>query len=182
MAGDPLSRRVRLMVARAVLKLINDGPALQELQLQLLADEVRGRAERFQNYGFTSVPLPGAEAVAVSVGGSRSHLVVIAVDDRRHRLRDLEPGEVAIYTDQGDRIVIKRDGNILVHASTLVRVECPRTEFSGDVHVEGSITCENDVSDANGSMQEVRDTYNGHTHGGVATGGGSTAVPAQGMN
>jgi phage baseplate assembly protein V len=183
MAGtlDPIARRVRLMVGRAVVKLVSDAGALQELQLQLLADEVRSRAERFQNYGFTSVPLPGAEAVAVSVGGSRSHVVVVAVDDRRYRLKDLQPGEVAIYTDQGDRIVLKRDGQIEVVASTRVRIECPRVECSGDLHVEGSVTCDQNVSDVNGSMQEMRDIYNSHTHGGVDPGAGNTAAPGQEM-
>lgn len=159
-----VARRVRLMIGRGIVRLVSDAAKLQELQVELLAEEVRGRAERFQDYGFTSHPLAGAEAVVASVGGSRSHLVVIRVDDRRYRVRELEPGEVAIYTDQGDRIVLQRDGNILVQGSTLLRVECPRAEFAGDLHVEGSITCEQNVSDAAGSMQEMRDIYNGHTH------------------
>lgn len=31
--------------------------------------------------------------------------------------------------------------------------------------VTGDINATEDISDANGSMQEIRDTYNGHTHG-----------------
>lgn len=180
MAG--LIGKLRLLVSRAVLTLVKDDPKLQEVQLALLDGESRARAERFQQYGFTSVPQAGAEAIAVAVGGSRSHLVVLAVDDRRYRKGGLQAGEVAIYTDQGDFIHIQRGGTILVQAATKVRIESPRVEISGDLHVEGGITCDNDVSDANGSMQEVRDTYNSHTHAGVQGGSSSTAVPSQEMD
>jgi len=114
----PALRRVALMVGRAVLELVDDGKPLQAVQLSLLADEVRSNVERIQQYGFTSHPHPGAEGVALAVGGSRDHLVVVAVDDRRYRLRGLAQGEVAIYTDEGDQVVIRRGGVIEVTAST----------------------------------------------------------------
>lgn len=121
----PLAQRVQLMVGRAMLQLVNDGTALQSLQVALLADELRGDVERFQQYGFTSHPKPGAEAVALSVAGSRDHVIVVAVDDRRYRLKGLAEGEVAIYTDEGDHIVIKRGGTIEVLAATKVDVRTP---------------------------------------------------------
>lgn len=176
-----LATKLRLVISRAVLTLIKDDPKLQEVQLALLDGESRAIAERFQQYGFTSVPLEGAEAIAVAVGGSRSHMVVLATDDRRHRKTGMQTGEVAIYTDQGDWIHIKRGGEIEIKASSKVRVECPRAELSGDLQVEGNITCDGNVSDANGSMQEIRDTYNGHKHAGVQSGSSSTATPTQAM-
>ncbi|MCD7099125.1 phage baseplate assembly protein V [Stenotrophomonas sp. MMGLT7] len=173
MAG--LANKLRLMISRAVINLVKDSAKLQEVQISLLEGESRSTAERFQQYGFTSVPLPGAEALAIAVGGSRSHLVVIAADDRRHRLGGLQGGEVAIYTDQGDRIHIKRGGTIEIHASSQVLIDCPRVEMTGDLVVAG------DVSDHNGSMQEMRDTYNGHDHPGVTAGSASTQAPTQEM-
>jgi len=155
---------IRLLVSRAVLALINDAAKLQRLQIQLMADEERGDVERFQDYGFTSHPHKGAEAIALSVGGSRSHMVVIAVEDRRYRLAGLEEGEVAMYTDEGDKIVLKRGREIEVTAGTRVIVDTPNTLIKGNLHVEGDTTCDGDVSDAAGSMQEMRDIYNGHTH------------------
>lgn len=182
-----LAGRLRLAISRAVVTLVDDAPKLQEVQVTLLSDEARAKVERFQQYGFTSVPLEGAEGIALSVGGSRGHMVVIAIDDRRYRPLNLQPGETCIYNQHGDRVHVREDGTIDVIASTKVFVDAPEAEFTGNVlikgnaHVEGSITCDNDVSDANGSMQEMRDTYNGHTHGGVAAGGASTAAPSQGM-
>ena len=163
---------IRLAIARCVLKLVSDAAKLQEVQVQILADEVRSRAEHFQHYGFTSVPLPGAEGVCLFVGGARSHPIVVNVDDRRHRLKDLESGEVALYTDEGDFVVFKRGRIIEMKAGAEVKVDAPLATFEHDVHIKGAlhvdqaITCDDNVSDQAGSMQEIRDTYNDHNHGG----------------
>lgn len=166
-----LAGRLRLVVTRAVLSLVHDDKKLQEVQASLLADEARATMERFQQYGFTSVPLPGAEGIALAVGGSRGHMVVIAVDDRRYRRVGLQPGETCIYNDKGDRVHIREDGTIDVVASTKVFVDAPETEVTGNVLVRGNaqvlgnITCDGQVSDASGSMQEMRGQYNAHVHG-----------------
>ena len=187
----PLSQRVQLMIGRAVLQLVNDGDAMQSLQVALLADELRGDVERFQNYGFTSHPMAGAEAVAVCVAGSRDHVIVVAVDDRRYRLKGLAEGEVAIYTDQGDHIVIKRGGTVEILAATKVDVRTPlvecggnlvvrgtlqvdgHTELNADLHVDGTVTSGADitaagnVADQNGTktMAGMRATFNNHKNG-----------------
>jgi phage baseplate assembly protein V len=106
----PLKRRVYLMISRAVVALVHDARKLQEVQITGFAGETIDGAERVQQYGFTSVPHAGAEAILLSIGGNRSHPVVIAVDDRRYRLTALEGGEVALYDDQDQKIHIKRDG------------------------------------------------------------------------
>lgn len=164
-----LGRRIGLVVSRAVIKLVNDSAKLQGVQIALLDDEARAEVERFQEYGFTSVPHPDAEAVAIAVGGSRSHMVVIAVDDRRHRKTGLQEGETAVYTDEGDYVLLKRGRIVEVCAGTKLRVDAPEAEFTGNVHVMGNVTCDGNVSDAHGSMQEMRDFYNQHKHGSSAT-------------
>lgn len=151
----PLRSRIANMVARAVLNTVNDATQVQAVNVTLLAQETRDAIERFQNYGFTSVPLAGAEAVAIFVDGRREHGFVIAIDDRRYRMKNLVAGEVAIYTDQGDSVVIKRGGTINVTASTKVHVSSPLVEMTGDVHVTGILTADRGVVsgddvDANG--------------------------------
>lgn len=167
-----LHSRVMLTVARTVVSLVDDSKKLQALQLQLLKREIRENVERFQNYGYTSKPHPGAEAVVVFVGGNRDHGLCIAVDDRRYRVQGLQDGEVAIYTDEGDKIYLKRNReievttlNLTINATDkveintqLLEVNAPLSTFSGNTEAAGN------VSDANGSMQEMRDTYNVHTN------------------
>lgn len=171
----PLARRVRLLVGRGILRLVNDGLKLQGVQVSLLADEVHDNVERFQEYGFTSHPHPGAEAIALSVGGSRDHAVVISIDDRRYRLKGLGAGEVALYDDQGQVIRLKRGKEIHAYgcdrltadvavetvvtcpliravAATKVVLDTPLVEATGNVHVAGGITCAGTYGDSGGKI------------------------------
>lgn len=126
-----LRTRVVNMVSRALLSRLDDSRPMQSAQVDLGDDETR-TLERVQNYGFTSVPLDGAEAVVVFVGGRRDHGYAVAVDDRRYRLKDLQAGEVAVYTDQGDSIVFRRGGTLEVSAATKVVIDAPIVELTGN--------------------------------------------------
>lgn len=112
-----LFRRMALVVGRAVLEVVDDERQIQAVQLQALDGEVVDGAERFQQYGFTSHPHPGAEAVLLALGGERQHPIVPAIDDRRYRPRGLAEGEVCLYTsedtaDAQHRIIFKRGRGI----------------------------------------------------------------------
>lgn len=115
----PLKTRIANMVARAVVQLANDAGGLQVVQLSVLEDETRDGCERFQQYGLTSVPFAGAEAVVLFVGGRRDHPLVVAVDDRRYRKKDLQPGEVALYSAAGQWVLLKADGTIDLGGGTM---------------------------------------------------------------
>lgn len=168
---------LRTLIGRALINLIDDTKKCQQMQLQVLADEVRSNAENYQNYGFTSRAFAGAEAIVVFVGGDRSHPVVIATEDRRYRKKNLAEGEVALYTDEGDYVLFKRGRIVEIKAGTEVKVDAPLATVTGDLKVNGQITCDGNVSDLNGSMQEMRSTYNTHKHTGVQTGGGTSGNP-----
>ena len=112
---DPLKRKIQLMIGRAVITAIDDTGGLQRVQLQGLAGEVLDSRERVQEYGLTSRPLPGAEAIIASIGGNRTNTVVIATDDRRYRVELDTDGEVCLYDDQDQRVHLKRDG---IHIKT----------------------------------------------------------------
>lgn len=122
-----LARRGRLAIARAVVTLIDDASRMQGAQVQLLDGEVLDRVARLQQYGLTSVPIAGAEGICLALGGSRDNGVLIAVDDRRYRLKALAAGEVALYDDQGQKVVLYRDR---------IEVEAPKVVVkSADVHL-----------------------------------------------
>lgn len=179
-----MQRRVMLTVGRAVIRKINDDPKMQSVQAELLKGELRDNLERFQQYGFTSVPHPGAEGVAVFVGGNRDHGILVCVDDRRYRLKGMQGGEVALYTDEGDKVHLKRNREIevitqtlkitcetaTVEASESVIIDTPETQITGNLTVGGNLNVAGNsasagqVSDVNGTMQEMRVTYNGHKH------------------
>lgn len=112
----PIRNAVRSTVARAVVHLVNDAKKLQLVQAGALAGETIDDAEHHQPYGFSSVPLDGAEAILVFPGGDRGHPIAVAVSDRRHRPTGGQAGEVVMYTDEGDQIRLGR-GHVITIAT-----------------------------------------------------------------
>lgn len=158
-ALEPLRRRVRMIASRAVLKMMSDAFTAQ---IKGLAGESRDGAEIFQQYGFRSIPLGGSEGILLSLGGNRDHTVVICVDDRRIQI-DLKGGETAMYTDEGDSLILKR-GRIaelttqtfVVKASEKVRFETPLVESTGQMV---------DLCDTNPvTISQLREAHVDHTH------------------
>jgi phage baseplate assembly protein V len=163
--------RVRGMISRAVISLVNDAAKLQALQVTMMADQTPDDVERFQTYGHTSVPHPGAEGIGLAIGGSTGHTVVICVDDRRYRVKGLQGGEVALYDDLGHKVYLTRDGIVVDGAGQDIRfVNAPTVRVETDLHVTGEITAVGDVTGAGISLQT-------HKHGGVVAGGAQTGTP-----
>ena len=149
----PLQRRVMLAIGRGTLGPVDDAGGLQRSQVKLLAGEVRDNVERIQPYGFSAVPLPGA-------------------DDRRHRPTGMQPGDVCIYSNQtGHKITLKADrtieiegDEITIKADTKITLEAPLVEVTGALDVMGDIR---DRAASGGmSMNGMRADYNSHVHGG----------------
>lgn len=188
---DPIITRVRNVASRGVIKLVNDKTKIQQMQASLLAGELKDGIENYQNYGFSSVPLKGMEVLVVFCGGDRSNGVVVASGDRTYRLKELKPGEVAIYTDEGDYIKLARGRKIQVNtlhlevaaaedvsyttktmninASNSVNITTPVINASQNISAGG------DINDKKSTMQTMRNTFNGHNHPGDS--GGSTGTP-----
>lgn len=205
-AVAPLQRRVLLMLSRGIVRLVGDERPIQELQISLLRGELRSGVERMQECGFTSVPMPGAWAIAACIGGNRDHPVVIATDDGRHRPRNLAPGEVALYDPGGQLVHLRADGSVLVSAAdkvlvagtnrveiqagdqvevvagTSIRLDAPVVSCTGQLFVQGIVQALGDISsaaevaDVGGTLGTVRATYNTHTHP-ENDAGGPTGAP-----
>lgn len=181
-----LANRIRLMNGRGTVLLSDDSKKMRSLQVSLLKNETPDDVEDFEEYGFTRRPKKGAEVIVLCIGGDRSHPVVIKVSDRRYRKKDMEEGEVAMYTDEGDYIHMKR-GRIMdvfagaelratapkvtVTATTEINFVTPDVKMSGGLTVEGPIKSNTSVEDPKGTMEEMRGVFNNHTQtvsGGVA--------------
>ena len=159
----PLARRILLAIGVGQVRRVDDAGDLQRVQVSMLAAEDRDRVERYQPYGLSAHPLPGAEAVVVAIAGNRDHPVVIALDDRRHRPRDLQPGEVCLYSHiAGQRVTLLADGTI--------RIEGAAIQLIGPVAVTGDVTVSGDVTAGAISLR---------THRHAQQGGGTTgaAIP-----
>lgn len=192
---SPLTTRVRNMIVRGVIKLVDDKSKVQRIQASLLAGELKDGIERYQEYGISTNPPAGTEALVVFCGGSRNNGVIVATGDRKFRIKELQPGEVAIYTDEGDTIKLARNRKIqvstmhlevnaaedvtyntkrfIVNATEKAAYTTPILSTSADFTAGGN------VSDKKSTMQAMRDKYNSHTHPGDS--GGTTGSPSPSM-
>lgn len=166
----PLARRIGNLLARGTVAAVNASGKMQALQLRLLAGEVKDSMEHFEPFGFTSKPMPGAEALAAFLGGDRSHGVVLVVADRRYRLQTLQDGEVALHDAFGNHAHFKADGTLAVAASTKVAIDSPLVTMTGSLQVAGTITAAVDVVASGKSLKT-------HVHSGVEHGVSNTGQP-----
>lgn len=155
----PLSRKLGLLVNRAVINLIDDSGKTQRLQATVLADEARESIEHMQPAGYKSVPLPGSDAVVLAVGGNGDHRIAIVTHDPEARPRDWQPGDVGIYhLLTGDLIWMRADGSVEITAQQRVLIRTPELRLEGNLQVSG------DIADRQGSLRELRTTFNAHSH------------------
>lgn len=178
-----------LMVARGVVQLIADDKGLQNIQVTLLADEIRDNVERFQNYGFTSVPLPGAEAAVIFVGGNRSHGLAISIDDRRYRLKNLGNGEVAIYTNEdsgtpGHRIHLKNNRKIEIYGDEVtINADTKCVVNTKDAVITAQQNCEITATNvgitARGITANISGNASLNVDGAISLGSGNTVGVAR---
>ena len=112
-----IDRRIRqalAAVARPVRGVVSAGTAGQALTatVEARAGEVV-EAELAQDWGVASAPPADVEVVAVPVGGSSAHLVIVGELDRSHRPTDLVAGETVVYcATAGVQLRCRPDGTI----------------------------------------------------------------------
>lgn len=171
-----IDRRIRRALAtvrqavRAVQMALNTGRPIATIQADGLAGEQFQDAELFQHYGYTSAPPDGAEHVILPIGGKSAHGVSVASEHRASRKRGLKPGETALYTAEGDYILLK-NGRIIevlagtaltvnaptvtVTATTKVLLDTPQTELTGALTVAGTITGQGGLAISGGSGAQI---------------------------
>jgi phage baseplate assembly protein V len=162
---------LKSMLARGTVVLANAGKKMQSLQIRLTAGELKDGVEHFEPYGFTSNPLAGAEVLTAFLGGDRSHAVVVVASDRRYRISEVAPGEVVIFTDEGDKIHFKR-GQVIdietqtlnIKAGTSVNFDTPLITQTGRIVSDGDQVA--------GGVSQID-----HPHGGVMPGNGQSGPP-----
>ena len=156
---------LRGLLGRGVVESVDDTPMMRTVQAEFLPGDVREGLEHFEPYGFTSRAKEGAEAIGAFFNGDRSHGVVLVTADRRFRLH-VEEGEVAVFDDQGQKVVLKRDGILVetpknltatVGGNALATVSGTTTLKSGavtidapSVHVTGTLSVDGHISGTGG--------------------------------
>lgn len=165
---EPIVRRQRLQLRRAVVRSVEDDRKLQRLKIGGLAQEGSDGVERLQAYGLTSRPLQGASAIVGSLLGDPQKLVALVVDDPRHRPTGLAGGEVLLYNAFDARIWLREDGSIRIESLGDVEVEA-----GGDLDATAvgtaTVTAATVVVEASGDVEVNAGGAAKITAGGVAS-------------
>lgn len=184
-AVQGLTGLLKLVVGRGRVKSADDTGNVQILQVQLSPKEL-ANLRRLAEFGFTSLPMDGADAVAVFVGGDRSNGVIIATGDQHYRFKLGAPGEVAIYDAFGKSIWLKKDGGVVLEAAGAdvavtnaadVTVQASGTvTLEANVHITGNLVVDGTIGDSVRTLEADRAIYDTHTH---PVTGAVTGVPNQ---
>lgn len=171
---------------RAKLSRITSKGGVMTAQLDGLAPETLQSLEVFQHYGITSVPPEGAMAIVIPVGGKTSHGIVVATEHSAYRMQALESGEVAIYTDEGASIVLRKGKIIQVtcddfqldcktctlKAGESVTIDTPQVTATQNATVKGLLTGSGGMSisgdNGKGSVASFAGSIS-HTSGTIAS-------------
>ncbi|WP_140918458.1 phage baseplate assembly protein V [Limnobaculum xujianqingii] len=155
---------------RGVLTRVNSTGAAQAVQAEALNNEPLQDVEYFQHYGLTSNPPAGTAAIMLPLNGKTSYSIVIATEHGQYRLQGLKSGEVAIYTDEEAKIVLKR-GRIIEVDCDIYRVNCLSFEVNAS-----------DKTDFNTPMLTTSEQMTAKAkitgQGGMAISGGNGGVSA----
>ena len=176
-------RGIRLAF-RGRLTRVKSDLSIQQVQVNGLAGEKLQDAELFQHFGFTSCPPAGTQCIVLPIGGQTSHSIIIGA----YRLQ-VASGEVAIYSDEGAFVHIKK--------GRIVEVECDEyhvktkkytvdaedygvTATAGATFETPLLKASDQLSDGKSTLDAMRETYDDHDHehGGDA---GTTDKPNQQM-
>jgi len=170
---ERLYQRLLHVVGRGRITTGNDSGNVQVQQVQLGMDEIKDGIPRLAEFGFTSMPPVGADAVILFIGGDRSNAAIIATGHQQSRPKNLKSGEVMIYSQDGKSIYLSAAGGVIVeangepitvnnatsvtiNAATKVRMVTPLLEVTGDI-------IDNVGSNAH-TVAQMRAIYDTHTH------------------
>jgi phage baseplate assembly protein V len=201
---DRLYRRILMSVAPAIITATNDKDPIHKVQLA-----INGTPEKIDNvgvmqlYGIASHAPVGTDVTTIFMSGDRSNPVVIATGNQKARIRNQQPGEISLYTDEGDTLAFNRENKINVNskdtvsttaknavkvdtkdatvkASNSITHDSPNTTSTGNHTVDKNLTVQQDVK-AHGKVDASGGFFqNGNPITGGGGGGGTGPAGPQG--
>jgi hypothetical protein len=130
---DRLYRRILMTTASSVITATNDDGPVHKVQVRVTPRETIDDVPVVQLYGVASHAPAGSDAHLLFVTGDRSKGVAVATNNQKARLRNLAPGEVALYSDEGDSIRLSRGKTVALNAGNVLQFTSPLSQFSDKV-------------------------------------------------
>lgn len=169
-AVQRLKIKISNILLRGGLYLVNDKSEMQTMQVIVLAGEIKDNVPHAQEYGLASnCPVDGAGLVVACPNGNRDQMIILTAANPSKRLKNLASGESALYNSVAETYI-----KLLNDKVTEISAEELRN--LGTLTSVGSISSDADVSDAIGSLNQLRQevaalkqAYNIHTHAAAGT-------------
>lgn len=170
---NPIRNAISGMIARAVVRSFKNskGSSGPVVSVALPGQELHDDVLFFQHYGYASRPPKGSEIVLLFPGGCRGAGVAMGSQSKPGDIPQLEEGESCLYSKFGQKVVLKKDGSIVLTPASgkRVRIESP-LDVVGDVNSTGEVSAKC-VDNAAGVVSAAAFHLSSHTH--------PTAVPGQ---
>lgn len=151
----PLDLRIRALASNCTINLVDDTGAQQSVSVSLLSGERLNNAIRRQPFGLSANPPPGSVGLAISIGGSRTHTLVLGAENG-NRPRDLPAGATRIYDDGGSYVQLNNDGTITAKAANSITLDAPTGHATGDWTFDGNVVVKG-TSDLKGNVTAEAD-------------------------
>lgn len=163
---EQLKNKIRLIVGRALVEAVNSasGEDGLSIDISLPGGERHTKVPLFQQYGLTSKPNKDSEAVVLFIGGARDNGVAIATQGNASFLPSLDDGEVAMFSEYGQTIILKKDGSIVA-----------KPKFGKSYRIESDVEVTGDIK---AFCDGAFITMKNHIH---MTGVGVSAPPQKGV-
>lgn len=183
-------RRVQMLFGRGRIALIDDSGPVQMAQMTTNDGMTLDDRYRLTEFGFSSVPPIDSEVLAAHMSGDRTAGVIISTNHQGSRPRGLAYGETILYSEDGKHIYMTASGgivieaqgqdvtvnnatNVTINSSTQILMNTPILKVTGDI-------LDNSGSNTK-TIAQMRGIYDGHHHGGVTPGAGSSSPPDSSM-
>ncbi|WP_186140025.1 phage baseplate assembly protein V [Burkholderia gladioli] len=192
--------RIRNLFGRGRVTLVDDSGPVQIVQLRMNGLEVPAGRFRVPEFGFSSNPPIGSDALALHVAGDRSAGAVVGTNHQESRPRGLAPGESMLYSQDGkciylkdDVIVVEAKGqDVVVNDAANITLNCSgdcTMNIGGklDVVAPGGVNFNTPLVGSTGDMQDntatnsetmkgMRELYDTHTHNVQEVQGGDSTI------
>lgn len=151
-----LLTRIRRLIARGRVTLVDDSKTAQLVQVSINGLETSDSRIRMAEFGFSSNPPEGSDAVLINVAGDPSASAVIATNHQPSRPTGMASGESMLYSQDGKHVYLTADGgivveakgqnvvvndaaNVTVNASGQLEINAPNIVLNGNVQINGNI-------------------------------------------
>jgi phage baseplate assembly protein V len=136
---NAIRKKLFLLLGRGIVKTVGISGNIQRIQVTALKEEIISDMERMQNYGFESYPRTETEATLLFINGNRDQGVVICVTDRdaRTSLPSMAEGDVCVYDDRGNTIILNASGMKLTDLNgNIITMKASMVDINGNLTVD----------------------------------------------